>query len=267
MTTVNVYIISTSKPDQPGGISPQAKRLYELFASPIFQTTILKLDSTAKNIKTDYPGFDINSSNELYRFILSLKDSIKQNAKEPILYITDTSVTDADASLIEAVVTSLLSNNWDICYLSKWLDSCDLYTDKKVINKNGTVLVNAVNPHGVQAVLIRPDQFSVDDNTGEVVWKGNKIAFEKNLSNSFQNLIASKSIVAATVTPNLFNVDPSTITDSLDYVKLNECRDLSAVSNNPNISGAGGITSNPNLITYILLGIAILLILYLLYKK
>ena len=147
MTTVNVYIISTAKPDQPGGISLQAKRLYDLFASPIFQTTILKLDTTPNNIKTDYPGFDSDAKNELYRFLLALKDGSKASSKDPILYITDTSITDADASTIQAIVTSLLTNNWDICYLSKWLDSCDLYGDKKLINKNGTVLVNAVNPH------------------------------------------------------------------------------------------------------------------------
>lgn len=263
MTTVNVYIISTAKPDQPGGISPQAKRLYELFASPIFQTTILKLDTAAKNIKTDYPGFDKDASNELYRFILSLKDGTKQSTKEPILFITDTTMSDADAATIEAIVSSVLTNSWDICYLSKWLDSCDLYTDKKVINKNGTILVNAVNPHGVQALLIRPDNFAVDGNTGEVLFKGSKIDFKKDLSTTLQNLIANKQIIAATVTPNLFEIDPSTITNPEDYVKLNECRDSSAISNNPNLNDG----SNSNWITWILLGIAILLILFLLFKK
>ena len=266
MTTVNVYIISTQKPDQPGGISPQAKRLYELFASPIFQTTILKLDTTPTNIKTNYSGFDQAASNELYRFVLALKDGTKQSSKEPILFMMDTSVTDADSSTIEAIITSVLTNNWDICYLSKYLDSCDLYTDKKIINKNGTVLTNAVQPHGIQAILIRPDHFSVDAATGEVLFKGAKIVFEKNLSTSIQKLISNKSIQATTITPNLFNVDPSTITNAEDYVKLNECRDSSAVSNNPNINN-DGMTSNPNLYIYILLAIAILLLLFNLFRK
>jgi hypothetical protein len=136
-----------------------------------------------------------------------------------------------------------------------------------VINKNGTVIVNAINPHGIQAVLIRPDTFGLDATTGEVLLKdGSKIAFEKNLINTMQNLIANKKIVAATITPNLFNIDPSTITNPEDYVKLNECRDTSSISNNPNINN-GSITSNPNLITWILVGIAILLILFLLFRK
>jgi hypothetical protein len=258
MTTVNVYIISTGKPDQMGGISPQAKRLYELFASPIFQTTILKLDTAPKNIKTDYPGFDQNSSNELYRFILSLKDGINQSNKEPILFITDTSVTNADASVVESIVTSLLTNKWDICYLSKWLDSCDLYSNKRLINNNGTILVDAVNPHGIQALLIRPDNFSVNPANGEVSWKGSKIDFEKDISTTFQKLISNKSIVAATVTPNLFNVDPSTITNPSDYVKLNECRSIDTDT---------VTTTNSNLIIYILIGIAILLLLFLIFRK
>ena len=265
MATVNVYIVSISKPDEPGGISPQAKRLYDLFASPLFQTTILKLDSPAKNIKTNYPGFDTESSNELYRFILALKDGINTNSKEPVLYITDTSITDADAGTIESIVTSLLSNNWDVCYLSKWLDSCDLYTDKKQINKNGTVLVNAVNPQGIQAFLIRPDRFLLDANTGEVSLKnGNKIAFEKNLSSTFQKLIAAKQINAATVTPNLFNVDPLTITKNEDYIKLNECRDPTALI--PVDNGTQTSTSQ-NYITWGLLAVAILLLIYLLFRK
>jgi hypothetical protein len=259
MTTVNVYIISTEKPDQMGGISPQAKRLYELFASPIFQTTILKLDTTPKNIKTDYPGFDQKASNELYRFILSLKDGTSQSNKEPILFITDTSVTNADASVIESIITSLLTNKWDICYLSKWLDSCDLYSNKKLINNNGTILVDAVNPHGIQALLIRPDNFSVNPTNGEVSWKGTKIDFEKDISTTFQKLIFNKSIVAATVTPNLFNVDPNTITNPSDYVKLNECRNID--------TNAISTSENPNLITYILMGIVILLLLFLILRK
>ena len=262
MTTVNVYIISQSKPDQPGGISPQAKRLYELFASPIFKTTILKLDSAAKNIKTNYPGFTTDTSNELYRFILALKDGSKQNSKDPVLFITDTSITDADAATIDAIVVSLLTKEWDICYLNKWLDSCDLYGEKQLINKNGTVIVNAVNPHGVQALLIRPDRFLVDQNTGEVALaNGSKINFENSLSDSLQKLIANKSITAATVSPNLFIVDPQTITNPQDYVKLNECRDSSIIDIIP------AQNSKNNWITWILLGIVILLLLFLAFRK
>jgi hypothetical protein len=264
MTTVNVYIISLSKPDEPNGISAQAKRLYDLFASPIFQTTILKLDQIPNNIKTDYPGFDADAKNELYRFILSLKDGSK--TKNPILYITDTSVTDADAATVEAIVTSLLTNEWDICYLSKWLDSCDLYTDLKQINKNGTVLVNAVNPHGLQAILVRPDRMLIDAASGELSLKdGTKVAFENNLSQSLQKLIANKKVLATTVSPNLFNVDPTTIQKKEDWVKLNECRDPNRPSNLP-VEPSESSSKN-NMWLWIGLGLFVLLILFLIFRK
>jgi hypothetical protein len=264
MTTVNVYIISTSKPDQPGGISPQAKRLYDLFASPIFQTTILKLDTTPNNIKTDYPGFSSESKNELYRFLLALKDGSKAMNKDPILYITDTSITDADAATIEAIVTSLLTNNWDICYLSKWLDSCDLYGEKKPINKNGTILVNAVNPHGIQAILVRPERFVVDQMTGELALKdGTKVEFENNLTQSLQKLIANKKILATTVSPNLFQVDPMSIKNPEDYVKLNECRDPNAVIVAPT---NGGMPYGSNVWMWVILALIVLLLIFLIYK-
>jgi hypothetical protein len=263
MTTVNVYIISLSKPDEPNGISAQAKRLYDLFASPIFQTTILKLDQVPNNIKTDYPGFNAEAKNELYRFILSLKDGAK--TKNPILYINDTSVTDADAATVEAIVTSLLTNEWDICYLSKWLDSCDLYSDLKQINKNGTVLVNAVNPHGLQAVLVRPDRMLVDATTGEISLKdGTKVAFENSLSQSIQKLISNKKVLATTVSPNLFNVDPTTLQKKEDWVKLNECRD----PNRPNLPmEPSESSSKQNMWLWIALAIFVLIILFLIFRK
>lgn len=265
MTTVNVYIISLSKPDEPNGISAQAKRLFELFASPIFQTTILKLDQIPNNIKTDYQGFTEESKNELYRFILSLKDGTKTN--NPILYITDTSVTDADASTIEAIVTSLLTNEWDVCYLSKWLDSCDLYSEKKQINKNGTILVNAVNPHGLQAIMVRPDRFVVDSATGEVILKdGTKIQFENSLSQTFQKLIANKKILATTVSPNLFSVDPLTIQRKEDWVKLNECRDPMRPSNDVQPQPSQPMEMG-NIWIWLFLGLLVLLILFFIFKN
>ena len=264
MTTVNVYIISMSKPDEPNGISAQAKRLYELFAAPIFQTTILKLDQAPNNIKTDYPGFSSDAITELYRFIVSLRDGTKTN--NPILYITDTSITDADAATIEAIVTSLLTNQWDVCYLSKWLDSCDLYTEKKQINKNGTVLVNAVNPHGLQAIMVRPDRFVIDPTTGEVALKdGTKIQFENNLSQSLQKLISNKKILATTVSPNLFSVDPSTIQKKEDWVKLNECRDPNQGSSQ--IVPDETATSKNKMWLWIFFALLIVLIAFLVLKK
>jgi hypothetical protein len=265
MTTVNVYIISLSKPDEPNGISPQAKRLFELFASPIFQTTILKLDQIPNNIKTEYKGFVEESKNELYRFILSLKDGSK--SKNPILYITDTSVTDADASTVEAIVTSLLTNEWDVCYLSKWLDSCDLYSEKKQINKNGTVLVNAVNPHGLQAIMVRPDRFLIDAVTGEVSLKdGSKIMFENNVSQTLQKLISSKKLLATTVSPNLFSVDPLTIQKKEDWVKLNECRDPTRPSGEgqPELPE---MSKMDNIWFWVFVGLLVLLILFLVFKN
>jgi hypothetical protein len=264
MTTVNVYIISMLPPDEPNGISAQAKRLYELFASPIFQTTILKLDQTPNNIRTDYPGFNTDAKNELYRFILSLKDGAKTN--NPVLYITDTSITDADAATIEAIVTSLLTNEWDVCYLSKWLDSCDLYTEKKQINSNGTILVNAVNPHGLQAILVRPDRFIVQQNTGEVSLKdGTKIEFENTISQTLQKLISNKKIIATTVSPNLFSVDPSTIERKEDWVKLNECRDPRRPSDvQPQQSQA--VTMN-SIWVWVFALLLVALILFLMFKK
>lgn len=260
MTTVNVYIVSVSKPDQPGGISPQAKRLYELFASPLFQTTILKLEEPEKCLK-EYTGFNKEASSEIYRFNYAMKLGLE--SKNPVLFITDTSVTDADAVTIDAIVTSLLANPWDICYLSKWLDSCDLYGEKKMINKNGTVLVNAVNPHGIQAIMVRPDRFSIDASCGELALKdGTKIDYQNNLSTSLQKLIADKKIVATTVSPNLFSVDPATIEKKEDYVKLNECRDpMRDETINIDVNKTGVSTW-----VWIVLGLLVLIILFLAYK-
>jgi hypothetical protein len=274
MPIVNVYINSTLPPDEPNGISAQSKRLYDLFSSPLFQTTILKLDQIPNNIKSAFPNFSQEALSELYRFMLSLKDGSK--TKDPILYITDTSITDADASTIEAIVTSLLTNDWDVCYLSKWLDSCDLYGEKKQINKNGTVLVNSVNPHGIQAIMIRPDRFTVDISSGLVSLKdGTKVSFENSLTQTMQKLITGKKILATTVSPNLFNVDPSTIQKKEDWIKLNECRQgqINNQGNNatPSVSPSDNQATlelnQNNLWLWILLIVLIVIILFLFLKR
>jgi hypothetical protein len=270
MPIVNVYINSVLPPDEPNGISAQSKRLYELFSSPLFQTTILKLDQIPNPIKSAYPNLTEEALVELYRFILTLKDGSK--TKDPILYITDSSVTDADASTIEAIVTSLLTNEWCVCYLSKWLDNCALYGEKKQINKNGTVLVNAVNPHGIQALMIRPDRFVVDISSGQISLKdGTKITFENDLSQTLQKLIAGKKILATTVSPNLFSVDPQTIQKSEDWVKLNECQTMMGGQNGSSFAPAENqATLQPNkqnMWLWLLLIVLVALIAFLLLRK
>jgi hypothetical protein len=271
MPIVNVYINSTLPPDEPNGISAQSKRLYDLFSSPLFQTTILKLDQIPSQIKNNFPKFSEESLSELYRFILTLKDGSK--TKDPILYITDSSITDADSATIEAIVTSLLTNEWDVCYLSKWLDSCDLYGEKKPISKNGTVLVNAVNPHGIQALMVRPDRFAVDISSGQVSLKdGTKIEFEGDLTKTLQKLIAGKKILATTVSPNLFNVDPQTISDKKDWVKLNECQTMMTGNGSgstfaPAENQATLQPNKQNMWLWVLLVILIALIVFLFLKK
>jgi hypothetical protein len=101
---------------------------------------------------------------------------------------------------------------------------------------------------------------------------GTKIDFEGDLTKTLQKLIAGKKILATTVSPNLFNVDPQTISDKKDWVKLNECQTMMAGSGSgssfaPAENQATLQPNKQNMWLWVLLVILIALIVFLFMKK
>lgn len=112
---------------------------------------------------------------------------------------------------------------WDLFYLCKWLDRCDLYkTCTKV--KNLTRIVKTESPLGLQAIVFSP--------SGRDMVLGKKKMRNCEyfppillpLGDQLNLAIEDKAMKAITVTPNLFEYDVLLSKFTTDLLKLCECR-------------------------------------------
>jgi len=206
---VNVYI-STSDPK-----SDRTKYLQDLFKSDLYNVNVVQFDDK-KDMSAPVSDFDPESDKEYKKVLWVLNDAAKNNPNGFVLFLKDTSVTNADEKLVNDIIGALIDKNVSLTYLSKWLDICDKYDEKKdVINKNGTIFTKTIGANGVQALFMNREIRDIIRN-GE-------LKLEKNLDNSLQKAISDKKINATTISPNLFSVDISTITNPSDFIKLQEC--------------------------------------------
>lgn len=223
---VNVYI-STSDP-----MSSRIQHLQNLFQSDLFEVFIVQLDIPSDDSLVIPASFNKDSTIEYNKVQWCFNDSASKDDTRVAMYLSDKLVTNASPQLMEHLISTLLDKRWDICYLNKWLDSCDEYSKDDVIHANGTVFTSSTSPHGVEAIMVRPFVRDVVrgiksfDQASET-----PLAFQNSLGDTLQKAIASKQIVATTISPNLFNIDVATISAS-EAFKLNECRDTSTSTEN-----------------------------------
>lgn len=207
---INVYI-STSNPD-----SPHVIYLQNLFKDDLYNVNVIQFDDkNDTNLSPPISDFDQTSTKEYKKLLWVLNDATKNNPNGYVLFLKDDSVTNADEKLIYEIISSLISKNVSLTYLSKWLDICDKYEVTDVINKNGTIFTKTIGANGIQALLINKDVRNMIVN--------GDLKLEKNLDKSLQKAISDKKIIATTISPNLFSVNISSITNPSDYSKLQEC--------------------------------------------
>jgi hypothetical protein len=219
---VNVYISTDD------ASSPRVSQLQNLFQSELFQVFVVQLEVPEDDGLAIPASFDKESGIEYNKIQWVLNDAATTAPENAVLYITDKLVANVDAKLVEDIVSSLLVKSWDICYLNKWLDSCDEYNRNDAIHSNGTIFTTTSAPSGGEAILFKPYLRDVVrgvknfDRDGEPM----PLSLKNNLNESIKQAISHKKIVATTISPNLFQVDIATIANASDYIKLNECRDL-----------------------------------------
>jgi len=174
---------------------------------------------------------------EYHRVTTALTDVSLHHPDEYVILVKDTSISIANPETIaEVVSTTKHSGVFDICYLCKWLDRCDLYTDKKAILDRTSLIVKTQSPNGIQAIMFSP-------NGREIVLgnrpMNNKNQFElkkNNLGYSLNQEILKGHIDAICLVPNLINHNPTLARSNEDYVKNQEC---ASVHINDNNSSAG----------------------------
>jgi hypothetical protein len=162
---------------------------------------------------------------ENYQVMYCLADAKQQYPNEPVIIVKDTSVCNADPLTIANIVRASLNGPpFDLCYLCKWLDQCQLYTDKRQIPDKSTVIAKTQSPHGVQCIL-----FSVSGRDTVLGLKpmknGNffKLSPGYSLGKQLNEDIFEGGINAIVIVPNLIEFDLRAAVTNDDYLKLSEC--------------------------------------------
>lgn len=218
METVNVYIIDLD------GDKSRIEYLQSLFGSYLFNVNIISQERPRDLQKYQKTGFDEEAALEYYRILWCLNHSAEHYPDIPVMIVQSDVTTRASTDTITRVVSDILPLKWDVCYLSKWLDSCDLYKEKLPIHKDGTIFTRAVSPLGSSAWIVRPS-FRDVLRGARTFEDGSTLEFQKNIGQTISNSILSDKLNAATVSPNLFDFDINTAKKPSDFVKTQECRD------------------------------------------
>jgi hypothetical protein len=75
-----------------------------------------------------------------------LLNSKQTNPGSEVIVIKDSSVSNASPEIVARIVqTNLEMNNYDVSYLCKWMDKCNLYTNKRPITMQNPPQQNTIN--------------------------------------------------------------------------------------------------------------------------
>jgi hypothetical protein len=145
-----------------------------------------------------------------------------------VLFCLDTSISSASAENIYYTIKELVnlnetnSQNWDLCYLCKWMDNCSVY--KNIVPNVGETsakIVQTLSPFGFQSVLFSPA--GATKLTDLLNTLGN---FQKPLNLTLHDQVSTDTWTATAIVPNLISFDPEMARPgSIDYIRTAECRD------------------------------------------
>lgn len=223
--------------------------LRRIFSDPLFKVTELYRDTIPPG---DYTGFTQEQIETAFFLNRALKLAKTESPNSHCIVIRDDSVSIInDSSFLATKIRKVLDQKYDICYLCKWMDSCQMFTyvsDRKEV----PALVKTRSPHGIQALLFSP--MGRDRVLGiEPMENGRIMRNTLDVDGVLNEECFSSNLRSLAFTPNLFEYDISNnARRNGDFFKRNECADFSTLSPN---SGSGG-----NLYIFILIVVITFLI-------
>jgi hypothetical protein len=197
-------------------------KLSKLFAEPLFSVNVMAI-SPPSNL-TPEEKMSVKDLVEAYRVKWCLKDAENRYPRNHVIIVKDTSAAEASPKQVADVVSAATNNGvWDVCYLSKWMDRCDLYTDKKPINQTMTTLVKTMAPNGLQALIVSPK--GRDVILGNKPMKNGKMfdMLSGPLAQKLNENIVNGNLDATATVPNLLSFDVNSANKPEDYLKTHEC--------------------------------------------
>ncbi len=193
----------------------ESSRIFDLRVTNIPPPPTLK---TCSNLNTQ-------QAIELHRFTTVLTQAACQYPDQYVIVIKDTSVAVPCIESLEATVLKALQlGEWDFCYLTRWLDRCELYRHPVCVPGTMTILVETQSPNGTQAILFSHKGRDVIIGQRKM---DNGLYFtpiEVPLGTKMNQSIENGFTTAICAVPNQFEFDVFQATTSADLAKLSDCR-------------------------------------------
>lgn len=224
-SSVVVYVLSAD----PNG--SRAQSVGKLFSAPYFETIGTEIQTPAvlpTNVVSS--NLPLNQGLEAYRVNWALSHARDTEPDKYVIIAKDTSVSAATSDTVQKVVSSAINTGgWDVCYLCKWLDRCDLYnfSSAPTVGSQSTVTYDIVNtkyPNGVQAIMFSPNGIAKILGLTALPSKQSFLPLKSSLGSSLTNAITRGDLVATCIVPNLISYDMTAPgTKSTEFYKVNEC--------------------------------------------
>lgn len=208
MRQVIVYITS----DKVNPHSGEIQRVAKLFDDDLFAISITTIDQTSPH----------KDRVEQELIDMCLQNQAKHHKNEHMIIIKDSSTSLASPEVIAKFVSSAIeAKDWDICYLNRWADRCDLNANVKDTGVNSSI-AETYAPQGAQAILISPN--ARDIMLGKKPLKNQQpFTMTGNFAQTLNHYVGHGLLVALCAKPNLIVFDPNLVKTAEDLIKTSEC--------------------------------------------
>ncbi len=162
---------------------------------------------------------------EIFRFSTVLCESHQKYPQCYTIVLKDNSVSATDSNILTKVVNTAVSiGEWDLCYLTRWLDRCDLYRDPICIEGTTVKLVKTFSPNGLQSIMFSPKGRDIVIGKHKLPDGGYFTPINIPLGTKFNLAIDVGQLSALCAVPNLLEFDVFQATSVSDLAKLTDCR-------------------------------------------
>lgn len=202
----------------------KVRKLIEYFnSSPFFILKVTNLPPKAKVNVTS--GMTQEQAIEICRFDQVLTEAADEHPDKYVIVIKDTSIATSTPQSLERTIKKVREfGEWDVCYLTRWLDLCNLYKDPIKINESMKVIVKTLSPNGTQALLFSPEGRDVVIGRKKMKNGEHFTPIQIPLGSKLNQEIFNKNLFAFCTVPNEFEFDIFQATKTSDLAKLSDCR-------------------------------------------
>lgn len=212
-----VYLL-TSEP-----YSKRVRKLSLLFPPPRFKLILANIPPPP-HLETN-PALSLKDSLEIFRFSTVLCESYKNHIQCYTIILKDNSVSATDSDILTKVVNEAISiGEWDLCYLNRWLDRCDLYRNPICIKGTTVKLVKTLSPNGLQAIMFSPKGRNIIIGKCKLPNGEYFTPITIPLGTKFNIFIETGLLSALCAVPNLFEFDVFEAKSISDLAKLTDCQ-------------------------------------------